>query len=53
MDVTFVCQYDTGDKTYNLLRQTENVIPKMVGLLHNTLLGRGVSEYKYDMVCLP
>ncbi|KAL3811781.1 hypothetical protein ACHAXA_004213 [Cyclostephanos tholiformis] len=49
MAVTFVCQYDTGDKTYNLLRQTENVIPKIVGLLHNTLSGRGGSGYKYGV----
>ena len=41
MAVTFVCQYDTGDKTYYLLWQTENAIPKIVGLLHNTLSGRG------------
>jgi hypothetical protein len=52
MAVTFVCQYDTGDKTYNLLRQTENVIPKIVGLLHNTLSGRGGSGYKYGVFTL-
>ena len=52
MAVTFVCKYDTGDKTYNLLRQTENVIPKIVGLLHNTLSGRGGSGYKYGVFTL-
>ena len=52
MAVTFVCQYDTGDRTYNLLRQTENVIPKIVGLLHNTLSGRGGSGYKYGVFTL-
>ncbi|KAL7520481.1 hypothetical protein ACHAWX_005206 [Stephanocyclus meneghinianus] len=52
MAVTFVCRYDTGDKTYNLLRQTENVIPKIVGLLHNTLSGRGGSGYKYGVFTL-
>ena len=52
MAVTFVCQYDTGDGTYNLLRQTENVIPKIVGLLHNTLSGRGGSGYKYGVFTL-
>ena len=52
MAVTFVCQYDTGDKTYILLRQTENVIPKIVGLLHNTLSGRGGSGYKYGVFTL-
>ena len=52
MAVTFVCQYETGDKTYNLLRQTENVIPKIVGLLHNTLSGRGGSGYKYGVFTL-
>lgn len=52
MAVTFVCKYDTSDKTYNLLRQTENVIPKIVGLLHNTLSGRGGSGYKYGVFTL-
>ncbi len=52
MAVTFVCRYDTGDRTYNLLRQTENVIPKIISLLHNTLSGRGGSGYKYGVFTL-
>ena len=52
MAVTFVCRYDTGDRTYNLLRQTENVIPKITSLLHNTLSGRGGSGYKYGVFTL-
>ena len=29
MAITFVCRYDEGDETYDLLRKTENVIPKI------------------------
>ena len=35
MAITFVCRYDEGDETYDLLRKTENVIPKITQLLHN------------------
>jgi len=41
MAVTFVCRYDNEDTTYDLLRKTETVIPRIISLLHNTLAGRG------------
>jgi len=52
MAVTFVCRYDEGDETYDLLRKTENVIPKIISLLHNTLSGRGGNGYKYGVFTL-
>jgi hypothetical protein len=52
MGVTFVCRYDEGDETYDLLRKTENVIPKIISLLHNTLSGRGGNGYKYGVFTL-
>lgn len=52
MGVTFVCRYDVGDETYDLLRKTENVIPKIISLLHNTLSGRGGNGYKYGVFTL-
>jgi hypothetical protein len=52
MAVTFVCRYDEGDETYDLLRKTENVIPKIISLLHNTLSGRGGQGYKYGVFTL-
>lgn len=52
MAVTFVCRYDQGDETYDLLRKTENVIPKIISLLHNTLSGRGGNGYKYGVFTL-
>lgn len=52
MAVTFVCRYDEGDETYDLLRKTENVIPKIIALLHNTLSGRGGNGYKYGVFTL-
>jgi hypothetical protein len=52
MAVTFVCRYDEGDETYDLLRKTENVIPKITSLLHNTLSGRGGNGYKYGVFTL-
>ena len=52
MAVTFVCRYDEGDECYDLLRKTENVIPKIISLLHNTLSGRGGNGYKYGVFTL-
>jgi hypothetical protein len=52
MAVTFVCRYDEGDECYDLLRKTENVIPKIISLLHNTLAGRGGNGYKYGVFTL-
>lgn len=52
MAVTFVCRYDEDDETYDLLRKTENVIPKIISLLHNTLSGRGGNGYKYGVFTL-
>jgi hypothetical protein len=52
MAITFVCRYDEGDETYDLLRKTENVIPKIISLLHNTLSGRGGNGYKYGVFTL-
>ena len=52
MAVTFVCRYDEGDETYDLLRKTETVIPKIISLLHNTLSGRGGNGYKYGVFTL-
>ena len=52
MAVTFCCRYDEGDECYDLLRKTENVIPKIISLLHNTLAGRGGNGYKYGVFTL-
>lgn len=52
MAVTFACRYDEGDECYDLLRKTENVIPKIISLLHNTLSGRGGNGYKYGVFTL-
>ena len=52
MAITFVCRYDEGDETYDLLRKTENVIPKITQLLHNTLSGKGGNGYKYGVFTL-
>ena len=52
MAVTFVCRYDEDDITYDLLRKTENVIPKIISLLHNTLSSRGGNGYKYGVFTL-
>jgi len=52
MAVTFVIRYDEDDETYDLLRNTENVIPKIISLLHNTLSGRGGNGYKYGVFTL-
>jgi hypothetical protein len=52
MAVTFCCRYDEGDECYDLLRKTENVIPKIICLLHNTLSGRGGNGYKYGVFTL-
>mmetsp|Transcript_22877 Transcript_22877/g.64791 ORF Transcript_22877/g.64791 Transcript_22877/m.64791 type:complete len:1188 (-) Transcript_22877:148-3711(-) len=52
MAVTFVCRFDEGDECYDLLRKTENVIPKIISLLHNTLSGRGGNGYKYGVFTL-
>jgi hypothetical protein len=52
MAVTFCCRYDEGDECYDLLRKTENVIPKIISLLHNTLSGRGGTGYKYGVFTL-
>jgi len=52
MAVTFVCRYDEDDATYDLLRKTETVIPKIISLLHNTLDGRGGNGYKYGVFTL-
>lgn len=52
MAVTFCCRFDEGDECYDLLRKTENVIPKIVSLLHNTLSGRGGNGYKYGVFTL-
>ncbi len=52
MAVTFVCRYDEDDETYDLLRKTENVIPKIIDLLHNTLDGKGGKGYKYGVFTL-
>lgn len=52
MAVTFCCRFDQGDECYDLLRKTENVIPKIVNLLHNTLAGRGGNGYKYGVFTL-
>lgn len=52
MAVTFCCRYDVGDECYDLLRKTENVIPKIISLLHNTLSGRGGNGYKYGVFTL-
>mmetsp|Transcript_53967 Transcript_53967/g.64931 ORF Transcript_53967/g.64931 Transcript_53967/m.64931 type:complete len:1036 (+) Transcript_53967:461-3568(+) len=52
MAVTFVCRYDEDDETYDLLRKTETVIPKIINLLHNTLSARGGSGYKYGVFTL-
>lgn len=50
--VAFVCRYDEGHETYDLLRKTENVIPKIINLLHNTLAGEGGNGYKYGVFTL-
>ena len=52
MAVTFCCRFDEGDECYDLLRKTENVIPKIISLLHNTLAGRGGNGYKYGVFTL-
>jgi hypothetical protein len=52
MAITFCCRYDVGDECYDLLRKTENVIPKIISLLHNTLAGRGGNGYKYGVFTL-
>ena len=52
MAVTFVCRYDEDDSTYDLLRKTESVIPKIIALLHNTLAGKGGNGYKYGVFTL-
>ncbi len=52
MAVTFICRFDEDDETYDLLRKTENVIPKIISLLHNTLSGRGGNGYKYGVFTL-
>lgn len=52
MAVTFCCRYDENDECYDLLRKTENVIPKIISLLHNTLSGRGGNGYKYGVFTL-
>ena len=52
MAVTFVCRYDEDYATYDLLRKTENVIPKIINLLSNTLSGRGGNGYKYGVFTL-
>jgi hypothetical protein len=52
MAVTFICRFDEDDETYDLLRKTENVIPKIISLLHNTLSGSGGSGYKYGVFTL-
>lgn len=52
MAVTFICRFDKDDGTYDLLRKTENVIPKIISLLHNTLSGRGGNGYKYGVFTL-
>jgi hypothetical protein len=52
MAVTFCCRFDEGDECYDLLRKTENVIPKIISLLHNTLSGRGGNGYKYGVFTL-
>jgi len=52
MAVTFCCRFDKSDECYDLLRKTENVIPKIINLLHNTLNGRGGNGYKYGVFTL-
>mmetsp|Transcript_5672 Transcript_5672/g.11793 ORF Transcript_5672/g.11793 Transcript_5672/m.11793 type:complete len:1367 (+) Transcript_5672:298-4398(+) len=52
MAVTFCCRFDKSDECYDLLRKTENVIPKIINLLHNTLAGRGGNGYKYGVFTL-
>jgi hypothetical protein len=52
MAITFVCRYDEDYATYDLLRKTENVIPKIISLLSNTLSGRGGTGYKYGVFTL-
>ena len=52
MAVTFICRFDKDDETYDLLRKTENVIPKIISLLHNTLSGHGGNGYKYGVFTL-
>ena len=52
MAVTFCSRFDEGDECYDLLRKTENVIPKIISLLHNTLSGRGGNGYKYGVFTL-
>ena len=52
MAITFVCRYDEDYATYDLLRKTENVIPKIISLLSNTLSGRGGNGYKYGVFTL-
>jgi hypothetical protein len=52
MAVTFVCRFDEDDSTYDLLRKTETVIPKIISLLHNTLSGKGGNGYKYGVFTL-
>lgn len=52
MAVTFICRYDEGDETYDLLRKTESVIPEIISLLHNTLAGIGGNGYKYGVFTL-
>lgn len=52
MAVTFICRFDKDDETYDLLRKTENVIPKIISLLHNTVSGRGGNGYKYGVFTL-
>jgi hypothetical protein len=52
MAVTFVCRYDEDDSTYDLLRKTESVIPKICALLTNTLAGKGGNGYKYGVFTL-
>jgi len=51
MAVTFCCaMHETA--SYELLRQTECVLPKIVSLLHNTLQGKGGNGYKYGVFTL-
>lgn len=52
MAVTFCCRFDEGEECYDLLRKTENVIPKITALLYNTLSGRGGMGYKYGVFTL-
>ena len=52
MDVTFVCRYDENNKTYDLLRKTENGIPEIINLLHKTLSSYAGNGYKYEVFVL-